>query len=137
SRGGEHSLLQQTLLRLARGFLKESPPLVVSNEEHRFQVLEQADAVGARLRDLLLEPEGRNTAPALTAAALRVTGDPVLIMMPADHAFGDDAVFTRCLASACDEAAAGNIALIGAVPSSAETGYGYIRCAAPPGDAAG
>lgn len=123
---GDRSILQQTLVRLAGpGF---GAPTVVSNEEHRFLILEQAEEVGQRLRQVILEPEGRNTAPALTVAALLLReGNPVLLMTPADHYIADKARFHACLARACERAADGCIVTLGVKPSRPETGYGYIR----------
>ncbi len=123
---GDHSILQQTLVRLAgTGF---GAPTVVSNEEHRFLILEQAEQVGQRLRQLVLEPEGRNTAPALTVAALLLQeANPILLMTPADHYIADKDRFHACLARACDQAAEGRIVTLGVKPTRPETGYGYIR----------
>ena len=94
---GEESLLQQTLTRLEdSGEMRVEAPIVVCNEEHRFLVAEQARQVGCQPATIMLEPEGRNTAPALTAAAryaMRDGADPVLMMMPADHLIGDHTAF--------------------------------------------
>jgi mannose-1-phosphate guanylyltransferase/mannose-6-phosphate isomerase len=123
---GGQTLLQDTLTRLPEAGYRA--PLVICNEEHRFHILDQAAAIGVALDRIVLEPEGRNTAPALTAAALLLErGDPVMVMLPADHAVANRTRFAKCVARACAEAAKGKIATIGIVPESPETGYGYIH----------
>ncbi len=131
---GEDSLLQQTLTR-AQAVCNDSDArvLVVCNEEHRFLVAEQA-RLGGFFCDLVLEPAGRNTAPALTAAALRAQSDgddPLLLMMPADHLIGDIDAFADSVQVAAAQAEAGAIVTFGVVPTRAETGYGYIELGAP------
>jgi mannose-1-phosphate guanylyltransferase / mannose-6-phosphate isomerase len=126
-----HSLLQDTVTRGAA--LSAGAPLVVCNEEHRFMVAEQLRAMGKEGGRIVLEPVGRNTAPALTAAALVASeagADPVLLMMPADHAVGAAAAFTASLERALPYAEAGRIVTFGVVPARAETGYGYIEVGA-------
>lgn len=129
--GGRPSPLQQTLQRLRDGALAGGDhALVVCNERHRFIAGEQIMAAGCTVRELVLEPEGRNTAPALTVAAARAgDGDPILVVLPADHELQDDAGFMECLVRAVDAAADGSIITLGVVPTHAETGYGYIRFA--------
>lgn len=123
---GGQTLLQDTLTRLPGTDYKA--PLVICNEEHRFHILDQAGAIGMALDRIVLEPEGRNTAPALTAAALLLErDDPVMVMLPADHAVANRARFAKSVARACAEAAKGKIATIGVVPEGPETGYGYIH----------
>lgn len=135
---GADSLLQQTAARL-NGLSGEStvlPPYVVCNETHRFLVAEQLRVVGHPAKEILLEPVGRNTAPALTAAALiadREDNDPVLIMMPADHAIGDLDAFRASVVAGLRHASMGRIAVFGVIPSRAETGYGYIELGAAAG----
>ncbi len=122
---GEHSLLQQTALRV-----DGAPPLVVCNEKHRFVSAEQLNAVGRRPRALILEPEGRNTAPALAVAALEAArggADPVMLVMPADHLIRKPAGFRKALRAAAAHAAKGDFVIFGVKPERAETGYGYIR----------
>ncbi|MDR2260163.1 MAG: mannose-1-phosphate guanylyltransferase/mannose-6-phosphate isomerase [Azoarcus sp.] len=131
---GEHSLLQETAARLD-GFTGELDPrlLVVSNEEYRFVTAEQLRRSGVRQARIVLEPVGRNTAPALTLAALEASGenaDPVLLVMPADHAIGDLAVFQRAIAAGARQAESGALVCFGVVPERAETGYGYVRAGA-------
>jgi mannose-1-phosphate guanylyltransferase/mannose-6-phosphate isomerase len=135
--GASHSLLQQTLQRVS---VQDSGPVldrpvIVSNENHAFLIQEQAAEIGADPRLIVLEPAGRNTAPALTAAALLLDGtDPVMAMLPADHFIDDNAAFLRCLDAARAAAESGAIVTIGVVPTRAETGYGYIRAAATGSD---
>ena len=135
----DHSILQRTLVRLAGEAFCE--PTVVSNEEYRFLILEQAEQIGRPLRQVVLEPEGRNTAPAMTVAALLAGNeDAVLLVTPADHHIADQDRFEACLACACDEAVGGRIVTLGVTPTGPETGYGYIRCARKevnPGSGAG
>lgn len=135
---GEHSMLQATALRL-----KELPsqlqPILVGNEEYRFLIAEQLRQVGVKPAALLLEPCGRNTAPALTLAAIQAQAsgsDPVLVIMPADHVIKDNAAFQRAVVAAADLAAAGKLVTFGITPQGPETGYGYIRLGDSLGDAA-
>jgi mannose-1-phosphate guanylyltransferase/mannose-6-phosphate isomerase len=143
--GGERTLLQATALRLdgpeLAGDLKPSPPIVVANEQYRFVTAEQLREVGVRPEAIVLEPVGRNTAPALTVAAL-VAGangaDPVLAVMPADHMIRDEAVFREVMAQALKWALSDHIVTFGIEPEGPETGYGYIEIgdAAEPGSPA-
>jgi mannose-1-phosphate guanylyltransferase/mannose-6-phosphate isomerase len=128
---GEHSLLQATWLRV-RALPGVGAPLVVANEEHRFMVAEQLRAIGAHLDTVILEPVGRNTAPAIAAAALRAMAngeDPVLLVLPSDHVIRDEAGFRAAIQQALPSAVAGALVTFGIVPSAPETGYGYIRAA--------
>ncbi|KON80162.1 mannose-1-phosphate guanylyltransferase/mannose-6-phosphate isomerase [Azoarcus sp. PA01] len=136
---GDDTMLQQTALRLA-GFSGRLPvaeqPLVVCNEEYRFITAEQMRAAGCPTNHILLEPVGRNTAPALTLAALTVrrdSDDGVLLVMPADHVIRDREAFHRAIDIGIEAALAGAMVTFGIVPERAETGYGYIRV----GDEAG
>lgn len=132
---GELTMLQQTLKRT--GDLESSPPVVVCNEEHRFMVAEQLRQVGITASALLLEPEGRNTAPAVALAALQeFARDPeaVLLVLPADHLIRDVAAFAAAVTRALPLARAGRLMTFGVVPSAPETGYGYIRCGAALGE---
>ena len=127
------TLLQGTLKRLtSEGKLLASvaPPLVVCNEEHRFLVGEQARQIGLPFARIVLEPIGRNTAPALTCAALLQTeggDDPLLLMMPADQLIQDITKFQAAIAAGRVHADAGRLVTFGVVPNSPETGYGYIQ----------
>jgi mannose-1-phosphate guanylyltransferase/mannose-6-phosphate isomerase len=130
---GNESLFQQAAQRLA-GLSQEgiqvAAPLIVSGEEHRFLVSEQLREVGIHLGAALLEPVGRNTAPALTLAALAATEngqDPVLVVTPADQTVVNTAAFTAAVQQAIAQAAEGNIVILGITPDKPETGYGYIR----------
>ena len=126
---GELSMLQQTLQRTSG--LEESPPLVVCNEEHRFMVAEQLRQVNLQAAALILEPQGRNTAPAVALAALQaVNTDPqaLLLVLPADHLIRDVEAFVEAVGKAIPLAQEGRLVTFGVVPSAAETGYGYIKC---------
>jgi mannose-1-phosphate guanylyltransferase/mannose-6-phosphate isomerase len=136
---GAQSLFQQAVARLrdlADAALAVQRPLVVGNEEHRFLVLDQLHEIGAPPAAVILEPAGRNTAPALTLAALQALqalhgdADPVLVVTPADQTVTRPAAFTAAMRRAVAVAAGGGIAILGVVPDRPETGYGYIRCAA-------
>ncbi|MGA7260515.1 MAG: mannose-1-phosphate guanylyltransferase/mannose-6-phosphate isomerase [Stellaceae bacterium] len=126
---GHDSLLQQTVRRVAdrQGF---ASPLLVANEEHRFIIAEQLREIAAVPRALLLEPVGRNTAPAACIAALALTEaepDPLMLVMPSDHTIGDLAAFADAIERAAAAARAGALVSFGIAPQRAETGYGYIR----------
>jgi mannose-1-phosphate guanylyltransferase / mannose-6-phosphate isomerase len=129
------SLYQQALQRLqglAAADISVAAPLTVGNEEHRFLVLDQMREVSQQLGQVLLEPTGRNTAPAMTLAALQAlegSADPVLVVTPADQTVTDGAAFTAALQNAVRKAAAGAIVILGITPDRPETGYGYIQSA--------
>jgi len=131
------TLLQGTLQRLTtNGQLPAHflPPMVVCNEEHRFLVGEQARQLGLPFERIVLEPCGRNTAPALTCAALAAseTGlDPQLLMMPADHLISEPARFMAAITVGSGLAATGRLVTFGVVPTVPETGYGYIQVGTP------
>ena len=121
-------MLQATLSRMD-GVVGLGEPLVVCNEEHRFVVAEQMRLLGKRGK-VLLEPFGRNTAPALTLAALWAQAqgdDPVLVVMPADHVILDEEVFRETVLRAAHLAAQGLAVTFGITPDCPETGYGYIQ----------
>ncbi len=134
---GGHTLLQATVARLAGldtgegdGDPTVAPPLVVCSEEHRFLVAEQLRLAGTPPGHLILEPVGRNTAPAATLAALHIAGEDsaaVMLIMPADHLIRDTAAFHDAVRCGLDAAARGAVVTFGIVPARAETGYGYIR----------
>ncbi len=129
---GELTMLQETLQRTAG--LEETAPLVVCNEEHRFMVAEQLRQVGLKAGALILEPEGRNTAPAVALAALEALDrDPesLLLVLPADHLIRDVAAFVAAVGRAVPLARQGRLMTFGVIPSSPETGYGYIKCGTP------
>ena len=125
--GGE-SLLQNTLRRLQG--LPLGAPIVVSNQDYRFITAEQLRQLGLSAWTLLLEPAGRNTAPALTAAAVyaaRAGADPVLLATPADHHVRDPAAFRAVVLRGLSEAERGAVVTFGILPDRPETGYGYIE----------
>jgi mannose-1-phosphate guanylyltransferase/mannose-6-phosphate isomerase len=126
---GDLTMLQETAMRLD-GVTEQAPALVVCNEEHRFLVAEQLRQIDRMPQDILLEPFGRNTAPALTLAALAITArepNAVMLVMPADHVIRDQVVFHTAVQKGRDEALAGRLVTFGIVPTQPETGYGYIR----------
>jgi mannose-1-phosphate guanylyltransferase/mannose-6-phosphate isomerase len=128
---GEKTMLQDTALRLTG--LDASGPIVVCNDAHRFLVAEQLRLIGLTPRAILLEPIGRNTAPAIALAALaalktaKKDEDPVLLVLPADHVIRDVAAFQAAATAAVIAAEKGQLVTFGVVPHSPETGYGYIR----------
>jgi mannose-1-phosphate guanylyltransferase/mannose-6-phosphate isomerase len=133
---GRTSLFQQAVSRLqglGDAGIAVAAPLVVGNEEHRFLILDQLRELGAEPAAVLLEPVGRNTAPAVTLAALQALegagadADPVLVVTPADQTVTDTAAFGAALKAAVAMAAEGAIAILGVTPDRPETGYGYIR----------
>jgi mannose-1-phosphate guanylyltransferase/mannose-6-phosphate isomerase len=128
--GNEFSMLQQSMLRIAgikAGFSVEDPVLIC-NEEHRFLVAEHAEQINIHPRGIVLEPVGRNTAPALTIAALRAgDNDPILLMLPADHYIRDVDSFHDAVRRGFAEAVQGKLVTFGIQPLSPETGYGYLQ----------
>ena len=139
---GEKTMLQATALRTSAlstvGLQRvENKHLIVSNESHRFLVAEQMNGIERRAQ-IILEPEGRNTAPAVALAALlaiEAHPDVVLLIMPADHVIKDVAAFQAAVNRGLAAAEDGKLVTFGIVPDAPETGYGYIK-AAPDGDAA-
>ena len=130
---GTRTMLQETALRLQG--LGQIPvataPVLVCNTEHRFLVASQLMEAGIRGARIVLEPKGRNTAPALTLAALQARadgGDPVLLAMPADHVIANVPAFHNAIARAFPIASQGAMATFGIVADKPETGYGYIEC---------
>lgn len=128
---GELSLLQETAVRLKDFAGEVDPvPLVVTNEDYRFIIAEQLRQIGVASAGIVLEPVGRNTAPALTLAALAAAAggnDPVLLVMPADHVITDVERFQLAIGEGAALASAGALVTFGIVPDHPETGYGYIR----------
>ncbi len=138
---GDHTMLQATALRLSGKMLADlgtvGSPILVGNEDHRFLLAEQLREVGVGHGVLILEPAGRNTAPALTLAALAANAegdDPVMVVMPADHIIQDAVAFRAAVARGAEFAAAGKLVTFGILPTAPETGYGYIRRGAPYGE---
>ena len=133
-----NTMLQNTALRVA-GLNDMAAPVVVCNEEHRFMVAEQLRAVGIHPAAVMLEPVGRNTAPAVAMVALHAQSenggaDPLLLILPADHVIADVAGFRAAILQVAPQAEAGRLITFGIVPTAAETGYGYIKAGAPLND---
>ena len=132
---GNESLFQQAAQRLAalgNDQIQVAAPVIVSGEDHRFLASEQLREVGIALGTALLEPSGRNTAPALTLAAFAAVQngqDPVLVVTPADQTIAKPAAFTAAVQQAIAQAEQGNIVILGVTPDKPETGYGYIHAA--------
>lgn len=130
---GVESLFQQAAQRLvavSADDIQVAKPLIVTGEEHRFLASEQLREAGIELGAALLEPVGRNTAPALTLAALAAQHngtDPVLVVTPADQTVGNTTAFTRAMQQAVRVAGQGSIVILGITPDRPETGYGYIQ----------
>lgn len=132
---GEDSMLQATWSRLA-GMGELGSPVVVTGEDHRFMVAEQLRQVGCHPASILLEPVGRNTAPAIAAAAMQARAqgtDPLLLVLPSDHVVTDEEAFRDAVARARVAAREGALVTFGIVPTHAETGYGYIKLGAGEG----
>ena len=137
----QRTMLQETVCRLdglpdehPRVGLGLLPPIVVCNDVHRYLVAEQLRVLGRQAAEIVLEPMGRNTAPALTLAALAATrggDDPVLLAMPADHSIRHEAAFRAAVADGFALAREGAVVTFGIVPSKPESGYGYIHRGEP------
>ncbi|MFM2112104.1 MAG: mannose-phosphate guanylyltransferase/mannose-6-phosphate isomerase [Pseudomonadota bacterium] len=128
--GSTHTLLQETVLRL--GGQNGHPMVVVGNAEHRFLISDQLQEIGAGQQGtpIILEPSGKNTAPAVTLGALAAMAsgeDPILVVSPTDHSVGNPAAFTMAVRQAMAAASNGAIVTLGIQPTRAETGYGYIH----------
>ncbi|EMK3382785.1 mannose-1-phosphate guanylyltransferase/mannose-6-phosphate isomerase [Vibrio parahaemolyticus] len=125
---GNSSMLQQTLARLQE--LEHKEPILICNEEHRFLAAEQLRSHNVEHSGIILEPCGRNTAPAVALAALRaIEGeqDSILLVLAADHLIKDDYIFCKTVEKAIPLAESGKLVTFGIVPTKPETGYGYIR----------
>lgn len=134
---GKHSLLAKTVERAA-GLPDSGPPLIVCNADHRFMVQDQLADLGIAPGGIILEPVGRNTAPAVAVAALQaLKSDPgaLLLVLPADHLIQDTETFARAVAAGVPEAATGRLVTFGIVPAHAATGFGYIRAGQSAGSA--
>ncbi len=130
---GHQTLLQDTIARL-EGVNNLSAPMIVCNDAHRFMVAEQARLSGVDPAAIILEPCGRNTAPAVAVAALHALqqdDDPLLLILPADHLIKDVAAFQQGVAAAVELAQQDKLVTFGIVPEGPETGYGYIRRGMP------
>ncbi|MEC8963064.1 MAG: mannose-1-phosphate guanylyltransferase/mannose-6-phosphate isomerase [Pseudomonadota bacterium] len=125
---GDNTLLQDTVIRLAG--LDLAAPMLVCHEEHRFSVAGQLSILDLDHQGIILEPVGRNTAPAAAIAALEaltLAEDPVLLVLPADHVVSDPVALGQAVSKAAEGVKKGHLALFGVTPSAPETGYGYIR----------
>ena len=125
---GASSMLVDTLNRV--GGLEQAPPMVICNDAHRFIVAEQLREAGSDQGEIILEPVGRNTAPAVAVAALRAleaSEDAVLLVLPADHVILNPEAFRTAVQAALPQAQAGKMVTFGVIPGRPETGYGYIR----------
>jgi mannose-1-phosphate guanylyltransferase/mannose-6-phosphate isomerase len=126
---GKNTMLQDTVFRLA-SIEERGPVYCVCNESHRFLVAEQLHETGADIGEIILEPSGRNTAPAAAIAALLIMKKypgAVMLVLPADHVIPDTAAFGEAVAAGKSAAEAGTLVTFGIVANSPETGYGYIR----------
>jgi mannose-1-phosphate guanylyltransferase len=124
----DETMLQRTLLRLDG--LQHAEPMVICNHDHRFIVAEQARQIGLEKLSIILEPFGRNTAPAIAVAALHALSlqdDPILLILSADHEITDEGAFCDSVTRARALAEDGKLVTFGIVPTQAATGYGYIR----------
>lgn len=128
---GEHTMLQETWQRVAG--LADAAPIVVANEEHRFLAAEQLRLMGVEHPAIVLEPVGRNTAPAIAAAALQAMAqgaDPLLLVLPSDHVVREGEAFRAAVRAASSAATSGALVTFGIVPDAPETGFGYIHAEA-------
>jgi len=131
---GEHTMLQQTLLRL-KGLNDLAEPIIVCNEDHRFTVAEQLQEIGLK-GQIILEPVARNTAPAIALAAMqaqKLNAEATLLVLAADHLIKDTDTFQKAVGVAVGSAANDVLVTFGIVPTHAETGYGYIHTEAGSG----
>lgn len=126
---GDHTLFQNTLVRLD-GLMDLQDPIVVCNHNHRFMVAEQLQEIGVDNAEIILEPFGRNTAPAIVVAALqalKLNEDPLLLVLPADHVIHDIEAFHYAVNIACEQAKNDALVTFGIVPTLPNTEYGYIE----------
>ena len=126
---GDNTMLQDTILRL-NGLDNLTDPIIICNADHRFLVAEQCQQIGIKNPTILLEPVGRNTAPAIAAAALQSlknSEDSTLLVLSADHVVQDVDAFHKAIKIASQQAQSGKLATFGIVPTNANTAYGYIR----------
>ncbi len=131
----DQTMLQKTLSRLDG--LEHAAPIVVCNNEHRFIVAEQARQLGIENLSIILEPLGRNTAPAIAVAAIHaaeLVDDPIVLVLSADHVIQDEKAFCEAVRQAQPLAEAGKLVAFGIVPTHAATGYGYIKRGSVEGD---
>ena len=127
------SLLQQTVERI-NNLENIDNPMILCNEEHRFIVAEQMRKIKVKPKSILLEPFGKNTAPAVAIASIKATeygDDPILIILPSDHLIKDNNLFLDSLREGIEFASKGRLVTFGIIPSSPETGFGYIKAVDP------
>lgn len=124
----EKTMIQETMLRLS-GLAGLQPPIAVCNEDHRFMMAEQMWEIGIKPAAIILEPMGKNTAPAVAIAALSVDPEDVLMILPADHVIVDHDSFRQAAIVAESLARQDRLVTFGIVPTGPETGYGYIKSA--------
>ncbi len=125
----DNTMIQDTVVRLS-GIKEMAKPIVVCNESHRFLVAEQMRQIEVDLCTIVLEPFGRNTAPAIAAAAFRaleISKNAILLVLPADHVIKDVATFQASIEAGKASAAKGKLVTFGIIPNNPETGYGYIK----------
>ena len=125
--GNDTTLFQDTILRLPEDL---SDPLIICNEEHRFLVAEQLRQIGSNNSGIILEPTGKNTAPAIALAALKLidnSQDPSLLVLSADHLINDNKAFQKAINIAKTYSEQGKLVAFGVKPTKPETGYGYIE----------
>ncbi|MBX2807333.1 MAG: mannose-1-phosphate guanylyltransferase/mannose-6-phosphate isomerase [Cellvibrionaceae bacterium] len=122
----DKTMLQETVNRFLFFDIAVEQPLVICNESHRFMVAEQLRAMDITPTDIILEPCGRNTAPAIALAALSQP-EAVLLVLPADHVIKNTEAFAQSVSQATLQAQAGKLVTFGIVPTAAETGYGYVK----------
>jgi len=126
---GDNTMLQETILRL-NGLDNLTDPIIICNANHRFLVAEQCQQIGIKSPTILLEPVGRNSAPAIAAAALqssKYSDASILLVLSADHVIQDVNAFHKAINIASLQAQGGKLATFGIVPTDANTGYGYIK----------
>jgi len=135
---GDNTMLQETILRL-NGLDNLADPIIICNADHRFLVAEQCQQIAIKNPTILLEPVGRNTAPAIAAAALQSLRDPedsILLVLSADHVIQDVDAFHKAIDIASQQAQSGKLTTFGIVPTDANTGYGYIKSSKENGNGA-
>jgi len=125
----EFTLIQKTYKRI-ENIKNITKPIIICNEEHRFIVGDQMNRINAKPLSIILEPEGRNTAPAITIASLKVLKkykDPILMILSSDHEIKNISEFTKSIETSIDIAQAGKLVIFGVIPTYPSTGYGYIK----------
>ena len=131
----QNTMIQETLLRLTN--IRVESPVVICNESHRFIVADQLAQIDVKNPFIILEPLGRNTAPAIAAGAFKaqqLDKDAVMVVLPSDHVIQNKEVLATALELACKTAAEGSLVTFGIAPTAPETGYGYIKAAVKSGE---